>query len=227
MNDFNKQLLLLQINDAVFPIGGYSHSYGLETYIQKNIVFNGETVEEYIKSKILYSLTYTELLGARLAYEYAQEENLDEILLIDEIFTAAKAPKEIRQASVKLGSRFLKTVSNFDINAEFFCKYSNFKCIKHHATAYGVLCGSLNIDKREMLKCYIYNQTSAMITTAVKTVPLSQSEGQKILFFLGDTMEQALNTALNCKKELLCASAPAFDVRCMEHERLYSRLYMS
>ena len=25
-----KQFLLLQVNDSLFPIGGYSHSYGLE-----------------------------------------------------------------------------------------------------------------------------------------------------------------------------------------------------
>ena len=29
---------LLQINDALFPIGAYSHSQGLETYIQRGIV---------------------------------------------------------------------------------------------------------------------------------------------------------------------------------------------
>ena len=29
-----KQFYLLQVNDALFPIGGYSHSQGLETYIQ-------------------------------------------------------------------------------------------------------------------------------------------------------------------------------------------------
>ena len=33
-----KQFYLLQVNDALFPIGGYSHSQGLETYIQRGIV---------------------------------------------------------------------------------------------------------------------------------------------------------------------------------------------
>ena len=32
-----KQFYLLQVNDALFPIGGYSHSQGLETYIQRGI----------------------------------------------------------------------------------------------------------------------------------------------------------------------------------------------
>ena len=37
-----KQFYLLQVNDALFPIGGYSHSQGLETYIQRGIVHNVE-----------------------------------------------------------------------------------------------------------------------------------------------------------------------------------------
>ena len=38
-----KQFYLLQVNDALFPIGGYSHSQGLETYIQRGIVHNVDT----------------------------------------------------------------------------------------------------------------------------------------------------------------------------------------
>ena len=50
-NDF----LLLQINDALFPIGGYSHSYGLETYIQKDIIKNADDAALYIEEKEIYS----------------------------------------------------------------------------------------------------------------------------------------------------------------------------
>ena len=107
--DFNKDFLLLQINDALFPIGGYSHSFGLETYIQKNIVTNGEKAKEYILSRINNSVKYTELLGIRLAYNMAEKADVEGLLNIDEILTASKIPSEIRTASLKMGSRFVKT----------------------------------------------------------------------------------------------------------------------
>lgn len=69
-----KQFYLLQVNDALFPIGGYSHSQGLETYIQRGIVHNVDTAREYITHKIKWNLAYTELLAARLAYEAAEKK---------------------------------------------------------------------------------------------------------------------------------------------------------
>ena len=53
---------LLQINDALFPIGAYSHSQGLETYIQRGIVHDEATAKEYIHHKIRWNLAFTELL---------------------------------------------------------------------------------------------------------------------------------------------------------------------
>ena len=50
--DLNSKFLLLQINDAMFPIGAYSHSYGLETYIQNGIVHDSQTAGEFIRKKL-------------------------------------------------------------------------------------------------------------------------------------------------------------------------------
>ena len=49
--DMEARFLLLQINDSLFPIGGYSHSYGLETYIQKGLVNDGSTARLYIENR--------------------------------------------------------------------------------------------------------------------------------------------------------------------------------
>ena len=71
--DLNSKFLLLQINDAMFPIGAYSHSYGLETYIQNGIVHDSQTAGEFIRKKLKYNMLYNELAFVRFAYEYAKE----------------------------------------------------------------------------------------------------------------------------------------------------------
>ena len=227
--DFNKDFLLLQINDALFPIGGYSHSFGLETYIQKNIVTNGEKAKEYILSRINNSVKYTELLGIRLAYNEAEKENIEGLLNIDEILTASKIPSEIRTASLKMGSRFVKTIKNCQsyFVTDIFDKYLAQAKNIHHITAYAVVCASAKIPLNRALEGFLFAQCSGMVTNCVKTVPLSQSQGQKILSELFEVMGNVISDVLVADEEDFCASCPAFDIRSMEHQELYSRLYMS
>ena len=98
-----KQFYLLQVNDALFPIGGYSHSQGLETYIQRGIVHDVDTAREYITHKIKWNLAYTELLAARLAYEAAEKKDLKELLYLEELLEASKPLKNLDYPSVKTG----------------------------------------------------------------------------------------------------------------------------
>lgn len=231
MTEKEKEFLLLQINDALFPIGGYSHSYGLETYIQKDIVRCEDTAQDYISKSIRYNCCYTDLLAVRLAYLAASGGNLQEIEKLTMYLQAVKTPMEIRNASMKMGSRFLKTVKEFPFQLpekiwERYCKYMEGNII-HHSIAYGVLCSAAKIPEKRMLETYLYGQVSAMVTNCVKTIPLSQTVGQRILFGLYPHMEETLEVVGKLSLEDLGRSTPGFDIRCMQHETLYSRLYMS
>ncbi|MDO4300139.1 MAG: urease accessory protein UreF [Clostridia bacterium] len=224
----NNNFLLLQINDALFPIGGYSHSYGLETYIQKDVFKDEKDIREYISNRLKYGIANTELLGSKLSYERA--DNMSALAELDNILTASKMPKETRFASVKLGSRFIKTLEKcrLKLNKNYFDEYAALKYTnKHHCIAYGVVCRAADIDIKQALSTYLYSQCSAMITNCVKTVPLSQSAGQKMLYDSFELMKNIIDDVLIMDEGELCSSAPAFDIRCMEHEKLYSRLYMS
>lgn len=246
-----KDFLLLQVNDALFPVGGYSHSYGLETYIQKDLVCDEKTALQYISHNLRYSFCYTELLAVRLAYDKAAgsiqnmadsekkrsasdcaELNcaaLDGVLLLEEMLDALKTPFEIRQAARKIGSRFVKTVSALPViwENDMFARYERASRLCHHTAAYGVFCCSAGLSRRKAMEHFLYAQTSAMVTNCVKTIPLSQTAGQRILTDCMALFEEVLKAAEEADEEMLGVSAPGFAVRCMQHEGLYSRLYMS
>ena len=230
-----KQFYLLQVNDALFPIGGYSHSQGLETYIQRGIVHNVDTAREYITHKIKWNLAYTELLAARLAYEAAEKKDLQELLYLEELLEASRIPMEQREAARKMGSRFAKTIEKLHAetmpmkNREIFETYLDARKGKavSHCIVYGVFCAALGIEEEETLYHYLYAQTSAMVTNCVKTIPLSQSAGQQLLSGCYPEFAEILEEIRTYSEDDLCLSAPGFDIRGIQHEKLYSRLYMS
>ena len=228
----DKLFYLLQVNDALFPIGGYSHSQGLETYIQKGIVHDEKTAETYVLHKLKWNLANAELLAVRFAYEYAKSGNLEGILELEDILEASRLPMEQRDASKKMGSRFAKTIEKIelDINQEgIFRDYleSRKGKVMNHCCIYGVFCGAIGVDLDNTLSHYLYAQTSAMVTNCVKTIPLSQTAGQQILAGCYSVFQEILAEVMTMTKDDLCLSAPGFDVRGIQHEKLYSRIYMS
>lgn len=231
MTEGTAKFFLLQVNDALFPIGGYSHSYGLETYIQKGIVHDEDSAEEFIHKRLEYNFLYNEFLAVRLGWEYAVSGDLTAISRLEEIMEAGKIPRETREASRKLGSRFIKTLSALEIPREnrVFEEYREARKGKsvHHAVEYGVFCGAAGITREEALEHFLYAQTSAMVTNCVKTIPLSQSSGQKLLSGCYPLLQKLTREVKELGEEWLGLSGPGFDLRCMQHEGLYSRIYMS
>ena len=227
-----KQFYLLQVNDALFPIGGYSHSQGLETYIQRGIVHDADTAREYITHKIKWNLAYTELLAARLAYEAAEKKDLQELLYLEDLLEASRIPMEQREAARKMGSRFAKTIEKLGLSISetgIFREYLDARKGKavNHCCIYGVFCAEMQISLEEALTHYLYAQTSAIVTNCVKTIPLSQTSGQQLLSGCYGEFDEILKDVMNRSEEDLCLSAPGFDIRGIQHEKLYSRLYMS
>ena len=85
----------------------------------------------------------------------------------------------------------------------------------------------MGIDKRQAMIGYLYSSASAIITNLVKTVPLSQLVGQEILASLYPLFKIMIEKLYSLEKSDIGLSMPGFEIRSMQHEILYSRLYMS
>lgn len=227
----SRQFLLLQVNDALFPIGAYSHSYGLETYIQKNLVQTVEETWDFLQNRLLYGFCYNEFLSAKLAYFYAADGQLAKITELEDMLEAARIPLEVRMAGRKLGSRFIKTVKGMEIPYEssIFLDYVEARQRQSttHSVVYGVFCAACGISYESAMENFLYAQASSMVTNCVKTIPLSQTDGQLLLYRCHASFHEILQRLDGLGEEDLCQSAPGFDIRCMQHEGLYSRIYMS
>ncbi len=217
--------LLLQINDTAFPIGSYTQSFGLETYVLHNIVKNQETAYMYIKSLLHSQLLYVDFLAIKLIYE---TQDLSKVLYLESLINVATPAQETRQGMQKIGTRFIKAVSSMSLPFnKAFHSYIELCKTPVHATAYGFFCVTHNIHFGEALSYYMYALASNILINCVKLIPLSQYDGQKILYNLHTEFEKVYAKLQILQEEDFCNASVHNDIKSMQHEALHSRLYMS
>jgi urease accessory protein len=223
-------LHLLHLNDPSLPIGSFSHSSGLETYVQEGIVFNKATAKEFAGQQLSQNIHFTDAALTSLAFDAGAKNDLATALDLDALCHASKLPSESRAASYKLGTRLLKIFEmepSFILPAQFYKKIKTGEALGHYSIAFGLLANAMEATKEATLTAFYYNAATAFVINAVKLIPLGQQDGQEILLSLFPEIEALvqLNVCPDSNRIGYCCSG--FDIRCMQHEQLYSRLYMS
>jgi urease accessory protein len=226
----NALLNLLHLTDTTLPIGGFSHSAGLETYVQQGLVKDTSTAKLFVEQMLAKNICYTDAAFLSLAYDAVRKKDLEKLLLLDDECTAVKLPAEIRNASNKLGLRLMKIfnplTNNFIVN-KYAEAIKEKKVLGHYCIAFALYAHSFKISKRNALYGFYYNAAVGFVTNAVKLVPLSQQSGQEILFTMHETINDLVKKSMIPNEDLIGLCCTSFDIKCMQHERLYSRLYMS
>ena len=221
---------ILHITDPTLPIGGFSHSNGLETYVQQNLVKNMSSTQDFVESMLRNNYKYNDGLAVKLAFEFTLENNLEEILNLDNECHALKAPREVREGSQKLGARLIKIYGQL-LGDPFLNKINELivdkKMQGHYAVIYGIITALLKLDQEKATCAFLYNAAVGIITNAVKLVPLGQTDGQQIIYNVQGLIENLTLEIMELERDMHGVCNAALDIKCMQHEHLYSRLYMS
>lgn len=222
------QLLnMLQISDSMFPIGAFTLSNGLETLVQQERVVDAGQLEIYCLD-YLRILPTNELGAVALACHMAEDEGA--ILMLDHLMAASRGPYELRMGSKRLCQRMIKVQKKIQ-KVECLEMYGRLiDCKKAdgcHGIAVGLFIHDLHMNLAEAMTIYCYSLLSAMVTNTVKLVPLSQMEGQRVLNRLFQAIDIAVQEAMSVTMEDIGIGGAGFDLCSMEHEILYSRLYIS
>ncbi len=218
-------LLLLQCIDSAFPTGSFAHSGGLETYAQAEIVTTAGDLARLIAMK-LESVAKTDLIivHSALSADSAQ------ILQLDNLCSASKVAKETRESSEKIGRRMLVSVLNLMPNErlQFYQdEITAGRCAGHHAVVHGLACAALGIEPRAALLTFAYALATNQTAASLKLMSIGQTQSQAVLGAAGEAIEAAVETALTHTLDDFGSFTPGLDIRAMQHETLFRRLFIS
>jgi urease accessory protein len=223
-------LSYVQLLDSALPIGGFSHSFGLETYVQQNKVTNIQQLEQYIHGQIHASLVRLEGLTIKGVYLAMEEDDLWRVCLFDKIIHVQRIPRESREGIQKMGKRLIRlghslypeaNLSELEHGLELHGGYGTLPVV--HAW----ISHKLGVPCDEAVKGYLYTSLTTMVNSALRLMSLGQTEGQQLIRRMLIVIDQQWEILRELPAERLHAFTPAHDIRAIQHETLYSRLFMS
>jgi urease accessory protein len=224
---------LLQISDQFFPTGGYAFSHALEIYIAEGIVHDRLSCHGWLANVGWLAIGPCDLVFCAHAYRLATEaehDTLTALLELDHLLAAYKVPRELRQESQHTGQAFLRAAMALEpapLVQAFWHQVQRGATPGHHALVFGCVAQSLGVDTESTLLAYLYTVLAGLVAAALRLVPLGQSDGQRLLHELAPLSRELIAQYGALRPEDAWSAAPGLEIRSMQHERLYSRLYRS
>ncbi len=214
-------LSLLQMSDSALPIGGYSNSWGLETWIQNETLKNAREVEQALSVLLVSSIAPNDGVACSLAHRFSLEDNHNSLMRLNEYLTAGRWCPEPLAASLNMGER-LKQLA---LNAGWAKELPDSKM--HHSAVFGWLAGLIGISASETVAAYLYSSMTGLVSACVRLVPLGHTDGQRILTTMRALISEQIPNCLNKNLDEMGGFAPLNEWAAKQHETLYSRLFQS
>lgn len=228
MTDNKDLFYTMQIAGGSFPSGGFSQSWGLETYVAKGIVTDDQTFIEFTESYLESTITKCEEPLMCKAYELAINSDEGSLRELEELSCAIKVTKESRESSMRMGKAFIRIMA--DVLEDDFLTGLKKLLVSEGITypvAYGAVCGRLRIPLEDAAKAFVFSTVNALVQSAVKLIPLGNTQAQKVLLDLYPVMEASARDGLKISIEEISNFCPGLDMASIAHEYLPTRLYMS
>jgi urease accessory protein len=215
-------LHLLQFASPALPIGGYSYSQGLETAIDSGAVADAASARGWIAACLHEVIACWE---APLLWRLMQAFDTGDdaaVALWSERFIASRDSAEFRAEAIQMGYSLNRLVA--ELGVADVGKLGDEVALP---TAFACAVHALGIPHQQALLAMLFSWAENQVLVCVKSVPLGQVAGQRLLLSLAPDLERAAARAQTLGDDEMSNWAPGLSMLSMRHEVQHGRLYRS
>lgn len=220
---------LMWLASPALPVGGFSYSEGLESAVDQAYVTTESEASRWLIDQLHLSLARSELpviahgVAAWRAADHARVAELNAWVL------QTRESSELRAQTQQMGTSLVHWLRNHTSatpeQLDFLASLE-----PSYPLAYALAASATQASVRSCLLSFAFGWAENMVQAAIKSVPLGQSAGQRILSALVAEIPQAIDHALKLEKLGMAycqAFTPMLAILSAQHETQYSRLFRS
>lgn len=218
---------LLQLASPMLPVGAYSYSQGLEWAIEIGDVTDMASAQAWIGDVLAHYQASFELpVLQRLCLAW-QDEDLDKVQAWDDFYQAGRDTAEAYAETRQMGYSLVRLLEGLQTLPPVLMKAIAALSTPAFPTIYAAVSAHWRIPVADALHGYAWSWLENQVSAAMKTVPLGQVAGQRILYQLGEYLPGLVAHAMALPDEEVSNFCPALSIAGCRHETQYTRLFRS
>lgn len=220
-------LHLLQLASPSLPIGAYSYSQGLEAAMVAGIVTDAASARGWIVDALQHVIARFEAPIVLRLFDAFARRDADAVAHWNARFIAARDSAEFRAETIQMGYSLAKLLAELQPD-----KGDLLRILQSHTdvalpTAYACAAVALDVPVADALLGMLFSWAENQVLVCVKSIPLGQVAGQRLLLSLQPELVLAAAAASSLADHAMSSWSPGLSVLSMQHEVQYSRLYRS
>jgi urease accessory protein len=217
---------LMWLASPALPIGGFSYSECIEAAVDTARVATESGATEWLIDQLHLSLARGDLAVVAQAVGVWQLNDTAQIAQLNAWVLQTRESSELRAQTEQMGRSLLEWLRNHT-TARAAQIDTLAKLQPTYPLAFALAASATQASVRDCLLTYAFGWAENMVQAAIKSVPLGQSAGQRILSALTAEIPAAVDHALSLTDSERQAFSPMLAILSAQHEVQYSRLFRS
>ena len=222
-------LQLIWLASPALPVGGFSYSEGLEAAVDAGLVHDEASATAWLADQLHLSLARSDLAVVAQAIPAWRANDLARIARLNDWVLATRETQEFRLQTEQMGRSLLAWAQSLGELGGGVLQQLQAADLQPPSYPVAMACAASasGAPLPDSLAGYAFGWGENMVQAAIKSIPLGQSAGQRMLAHLVREIPAAVEHALSLTDDQRQAFTPMLAVLSARHETQYSRLFRS